>query len=58
LTDTRQVLVWCNWGEREWLKKMEGHDVIRNAARQRIWQAHSHIHRSFSQWSTKDSKVI
>ena len=24
LADTRQVLVWCNWGERDWLKKMEG----------------------------------
>lgn len=58
LTDTRQVLVWCNWGERDWLKKMEDHDVIRNSARQRIYQAHDHIHRSFSQWSAKDSKVL
>jgi hypothetical protein len=58
LTDTRQVLVWCNWGERDWLKKMEGHDVIRDPARQRIYQAHDHIHRSFSQWSAKDSKVV
>lgn len=58
LTDTRQVLVWCNWGERNWLKKMEGHDVIRDPTRQRIYQGHDHIHRSFSQWSTKDSKVI
>lgn len=58
LTDTRQVLVWCNWGERDWLKKMEGHDVIYNPARQRIFQAHDHIHRSFFQWSTKDGKII
>ena len=58
LTDTRQVLVWCNWGERNWLKKMEGHDVIRNPARQRIYQAHDHIHRSFFQWSAKDRKVV
>ena len=58
LTDTRQVLVWCNWGERDWLKKMEGHDVIRNPVRQRIYQAHDHIHRSFSQWSAKDSRVV
>ena len=58
LTDTRQVLVWCNWGERDWLKKMEGHDVIRNPARQRIYQAHDHIHRSFFQWSAKDRKVV
>jgi hypothetical protein len=58
LTDTRQVLVWCNWGERDWLKKMEGHDVIRDPARQRIYQAHDHIHRSFSQWSAKDSKFV
>ena len=58
LTDTRQVLVWCNWGERDWLKKMERHDVIRDPARQRIYQAHDHIHRSFSQWSAKDSKFV
>lgn len=58
LTDTRQVLVWCNWGERDWLKKMEDHDVIRDPARQRIYQAHGHIHRSFSQWSTKSSQVV
>ena len=57
LTETRQVLVWCNWGEREWLNKMEGHDVIRTPARQRIWDAHSHIHRSFSEWSAKDSTI-
>lgn len=55
LADTRQVLVWCNWGERDWLKKMEGHDVIRDPSRLRIYQAHDHIHRSFSQWSSKDS---
>ena len=58
LTATRQVLVWCNWGERDWLKKMEGHEVIRDPARQRIYQAHGHIHRSFSRWSAKDSKII
>jgi len=58
LTDSRQVLVWCNWGERNWLKKMEGHDVIRDPVRQRIYQAHDHIHRSFSQWSAKDSKFV
>jgi hypothetical protein len=58
LKDTRQVLVWCNWGERNWLKKLEGHDVIREPARQRIYQAHDHIHRSFSQWTAKNSKVV
>lgn len=58
LTDTRQVLVWCNWGERDWLKKMEGHRLIDNPARERIYQAHNHIHRSFSEWSAKDSKVV
>lgn len=50
LTETRQVLVWCNWGERDWLKKMEGHVMIENPARQRIYQAFGHIHRSFSHW--------
>jgi len=58
LIDTRQVLVWCNWGERGWLKKMEGHDVIRDPARQRIWHAHSHIHRTFFQWSAKNSNLV
>jgi hypothetical protein len=50
LTETRQVLVWCNWGERDWLKKMEGHVMIEKPARQRIYQAYRHIHRSFSHW--------
>ncbi len=58
LTDTRQVLVWCNWGERDWLKKMENHDIIHDPVRQLIYQAHSHIHRSFSQWTAKDSKLV
>jgi hypothetical protein len=58
LTDTHQALVWCNWGERDWLKKMEGHDVIRDPVRQQIYQAHGHIHRSFSQWSAKDLRVV
>ena len=58
LTDTRQVLVWCNWGQRDWLKKMEGHRVLRNSARQRIYRAHDHIHRSFLQWSAKSGEVV
>lgn len=58
LTDTRQVLVWCNWGERDWLKKMEGHNVIDNPARRRIYQTHGHIHRSFTQWSARYSKLV
>lgn len=58
LSDTRQVLVWCNWGERDWLKKLEGHNPIHDPARQRIYQAHDHIHRTFSQWATKGSKVV
>ncbi len=58
LKDTRQVLIWCNWGERDWLKKMEGHQVIRNSARLRIYQAYDHIHRSFLRWSVKHRKVV
>ncbi|MDR4461906.1 MAG: hypothetical protein MRJ67_15530 [Nitrospirales bacterium] len=50
LTETRQVLVWCNWGERDWLKKMEGHVMLQNPTRQRIYQEYRHIHRSFSHW--------
>ncbi|MCY3940576.1 MAG: hypothetical protein OXG29_05770 [Gammaproteobacteria bacterium] len=58
LTDTRQVLVWCNWGERDWLNKMEGHEALHDSARERIYQAHDHIHRSFFQWSAKNRKVV
>ncbi|MEK0363875.1 hypothetical protein [Pseudomonas sp. CBC3] len=58
LIETRQVLVWCNWGERDWLQKMDGYDVIRTNDRQRIYQAHEHIHRSFAQWSAKDMNII
>ena len=58
LTDTRQVLIWCNWGERDWLKKMEDHEVLRNPARLRIFQAYGHVHRSFLRWSAKDRKVV
>ena len=58
LTDTRQVLIWCNWGERDWLKKMEGYVEIRNPARRRILQAYDHIHRSFLRWSVKDRKIV
>ena len=58
LADTRQVLVWCNWGARDWLKKMEGHDVLHESARRRIYRAYNHIHRSFFKWSAKDRKVV
>lgn len=51
LAQTRQKLVWCNWGERDWLTKMDGYDIRPNPARQRIFQDHKHIHRSFAQWS-------
>lgn len=58
LKDTRQVLVWCNWGERDWLKKMEGHNLLPNEGRQRVFQDHAHIHRTFSQWSAKECVVL
>ncbi|VVD85064.1 hypothetical protein [Pandoraea fibrosis] len=57
LKKTRQVLVWCNWGERDWLKKTEGYNLPRNECRQRIFQTHKHIHRNFSQWCAKDCTV-
>ena len=41
LTDTRQVLVWCNWGERDWFEKMKGYGIIDNPARQQIYQDNS-----------------
>lgn len=57
LKETRQVLVWCNWGERDWLKKMEGHDLLPNEGRRRVFQTHAHIHRTFTQWSAKDCVI-
>ena len=58
LKETRQVLVWCNWGERDWLKKMDGNDLLPNEGRQRVFQTYAHIHRTFSQWSVKDVVVL
>lgn len=58
LAETRQVLVWCNWGERDWLKKLDGYDLLPNEGRERVFQNHSHIHRTFSQWSPKDGVVL
>lgn len=58
LKETRQVLVWCNWGERDWLKKTEGHRLVPNEGRHRVFQSHAHIHRTFSQWSAKDCVVL
>lgn len=51
LDETRQVLVWCNWGERDWMKKLDGFRPIHDEARSRIFQSHLHIHRTFSRWS-------
>ncbi|MCY3688684.1 MAG: hypothetical protein OXG90_06840 [Gammaproteobacteria bacterium] len=58
LTDTRQILAWCIWGERDWLTKMKGHEVITNPNRQRIYRTNGNTHRSFFQWSAKDRKII
>ena len=58
LTSTRQVLVWCNWGERDWLNIFEDYSMIQNSARERISHAHDHIHRSFFQWSVKDRRIV
>lgn len=54
LTETRQVLVWCNWGERDWLSKKDGGDVIRDTDRHRIYQAYRHIHKTVREWSPQD----
>lgn len=47
---TRQKLVWCNWGEREWSKKDMGDAIRSNPARMKILQDHLHIHRRFHEW--------
>lgn len=58
LRKTRQVLVWCNWGERDWLRKMDGDDLISNEGRTRVFQTYAHIHRNFSQWSAKEGVIL
>ncbi|MDE0645505.1 MAG: hypothetical protein OXH84_04620 [Gammaproteobacteria bacterium] len=58
LTDTRQVLVWCNWGQRDWLKKMEDYELIDKSKRQSIYQACDHIHKSFFEWYAKEGKIV
>lgn len=50
LRETRQTLVWFNWGERDWLRRAGGRSLAQDPVRQRIYQAYRHIHRSFSQW--------
>lgn len=55
LAATKQVLVWCNWGERDWAHKMDGHNRIHESSRQRIYEAHGHIHRIFLLWSDDGS---
>lgn len=57
LEETRQVLVWCNWGERDWLRKIDGDDLI-EATRKRALQSHSNIHRTFFEWSAEDCAVL
>lgn len=54
LKETRQELVWCNWGERDWGKSagdtsnaMSG---VERGERSKIFQAYRHIHRSVSVW--------
>jgi len=51
LVRTRQKLVWCNWGERDWLTKMDGYAVRSNPAREKILQKYRHIHRAFTPWT-------
>ncbi len=42
---TKQKLVWCNWGERDWANT--GMEKVHNPARTKIFQNHQHIHRRF-----------
>ncbi|QSR84803.1 hypothetical protein [Methylacidimicrobium sp. B4] len=58
LTATHQVLAWCNWGKRDWLKKRDDVSFMDNPSRQRICQDNRYIHRSFSLWSAKDFNII
>lgn len=50
LTQTRQVLAWCIWGERDWYAKMDGFELRQNSDRSRLLQAYQHIHKYFSAW--------
>ena len=58
LTETRQVLIWCNWGERGWLNKENRLKTNQDSARLRNHRAYVHIHRSFLQWSHTDGRVV
>lgn len=50
LTKTRQRLVWCNWGERDWNDNFTEIHLDENSDRSKIYQGHKNIHRSFQQW--------
>jgi len=54
LRQTRQTLVWCNWGERDWLDKMDGYSMRKMPGRNEIWQGNMHIHRSFASWKVSN----
>jgi len=45
LRDTRQTIVWCNWGERS--RQSDGFESENDAGILSAIQAHQHIHRRF-----------
>ncbi len=51
LSKTRQTLVWCNWGEREWADKGDLHSYP-TPERSAIFQSHAHIHRRFHEYDS------
>ena len=58
LRETRQVLVLCIWGERDWFKKMEEHEFIDQSKRQPIYQARENVHRSLFQCYANDGEIV
>jgi hypothetical protein len=58
LVETRQALVWCNWGERGWARTGQDHVMSQDPVRSEIFRENRHVHRSFSRWWAKDSTVI
>lgn len=51
LTKTRQTIVWCNWGERDYVEKGNSHNNL-SPERSRIYQNHLHIHRRFHEYES------
>jgi hypothetical protein len=58
LSQTRQLLVWCIWGERDWHSKRESVGWSLPPSRQRICESHRHIHKAFIEWHLRSGQLV